>query len=215
MKKPALWMVACSCVSILGGAGTADAKVIDKNRFKGTAAVVSCSQAEEIVCPDGFSGSIQTDIFLSGEEFVARSEAFPEEPQNHLFATVRTFNSCTQEFSAAFGNVPNSSTQSLQSASLQGVVPLRDFDTEEPAGSIAVNVALQGFGDIQKDKETIKFDFEGPEGTTIVVMIHVKGDTRRATASGTLSQNGTPVACTFSEGTLIKTNVGDKTLEHP
>jgi hypothetical protein len=215
MNKKLVWMAACTCVSNLAVAGAASAEVIDKNRFKGTVAAVSCSQTEEIVCPEGFSGSIQTDIFLSGEEFVARSDAFPEEPQNHLFATVRTFNSCTQEFAASFGSLPNSSTQSLQSASLQGVVPLKDFDTEEPAGSIAVDVALQGFGDIQKDRELIKFDFEGPEGTTIVVMIHVKGDTRPATASGTLSLNGSPVACTFSEGILMKVNNGDKVLEHP
>jgi hypothetical protein len=215
MQKKLVWMVACIGVSTLAVTGSASARVIDKNRFKGTIAVVSCSQMEAIACDGGLEGSIQTDIFLSGEEFVTRSDTFPDDATNNLFATVRRFNSCTQEFSASFGSLPSSSTQSLQSAHLQGVVPLRDFDTEAPAGSLAVNVSLSGIGDIVRDRSRLKFDFEGPEGTTIVVMINLRGQTRSATASGTLSLDGSPVTCAFSDGTLMNVNNGDKTLEHP
>ena len=215
MKKNLVWMVACICVSTLAVAGTASARVIDKNKFKGTIAAVTCSQMEAIVCDGDLEGSIQTDIFLSGEEFVTRSDNFPDASGNHLFATVRRFNSCTQEFSASFGNLPNSSTQSLQSAHLQGVVPLKDSETEAPAGSLAVDVNMSGIGHIVKDRSRLKFDFEGPEGTTIVVMINVKGKTRSATASGALSLDGNPLTCAFSSGTLMDANNGDKTLEHP
>jgi hypothetical protein len=215
MKKKLVWMVACICVSTVAVTGTASARVIDKNKFKGTVAAVSCSQMEAIVCDGDLEGSIQTDIFLSGEEFVTRSDNFPDDAQNNLFVTVRRINSCTEEFSASFGSLPNSSTQSLQSAHLEGVVPLRDFETEAPAGSLAVNVNMSGIGDIVQDRSRLKFDFEGPEGTTIVVMINLKGKTRSATVSGALSLDGSPVTCAFSAGTLMDVINGDKTLEHP
>jgi hypothetical protein len=215
MKKKLLWMVAWICVGSVAVAGTASARVIDKNRFKGTTAAVTCSQVAAIVCDDGLEGSIQTDIFLSGEEFVTRSDNFPDDAGNNLFATVRTFNSCTQEFSGSFGSLPNSSTQSLQSAHLQGVVPLQDFETEAPAGSLAVDVNMSGIGSIVHDRSRVRFDFEGPEGTTVAIMINLKGKTRSATASGTLSLDGSPLTCAFSDGTLMDVNNGDKTLEHP
>jgi hypothetical protein len=215
MKKKLVCMVACICVNTLALAGTASARVVDKNKMKGTVAAVTCSQMEAIVCDGGLEGSIQTDIFLSGEEFVTRSDTFPDQAGNNLFATVRRVNSCTQEFSASFGSLPNSSTQSLQSAHLQGVVPLHDFDTQAPAGSLALDVMMSGIGDVVKDRSRLKFDFEGPEGTTVVVMIHVNGRTRSASASGALALDGVPVTCAFSSGMLMNVNNGDKTLEHP
>ena len=214
MHKKLFWVVVCICVSTLAATGSASAKVIDRNGFKGTIAVVVCSQTEHIVCDGDFPGTIQTDIFVSGEEFVSRSTTFPDEAQNNLFVTARTINSCTEEFSASFGSLPHSSEQSLQSADLHGVVPLRDFEDESPAGTMSVDVTMQGFGEIVEDKSKLRFDFEGPEGTTIVVSIKLKGKTRSATASGTLSLNGTPVACTFAEATLMETDNGDKTIEH-
>jgi hypothetical protein len=214
MHKKLVWIVACTCSSILGVAGTASAKVIARNNFKGTIAVVQCSQTENITCDFGLPGTIQTDTFVSGEEFVSQSTEFPPDAQNNLFVTVRRINSCTQEFSASFGSLPNSSTQSLQSADLQGVVPLRDFEDDSPAGTMSVDVTMEGFGNIVKDRSRLRFDFEGPEGTIIVVSIKLKGDTRSATASGTLSLNGSPIACTFGEATLMKTDNGDKTIEH-
>jgi hypothetical protein len=215
MNKKIVWMVACILVGVFAGAERASAKVIDKNRFKGTVAAVVCSQSQDIVCDGGFPGTLQTDVFLSGEEFVTRSSTFPPDAQNNLFATVRQFDSCTGEFSASFGSLANSSEQSLQSAELQGVVSLVDFESGNPAGSLAVDVSLQGVGDIVQDKERIRFDFEGPEGTTIVVSIRVKGKTRPAIASGTLALDGVPLSCTFAEGTLMDSMSGDKTLEHP
>jgi hypothetical protein len=217
MNKKLVRIVACVAVSILGAAGSASARVIDKNRFKGNTAFAVCSQTEEIVCDFGVPGTIQTDIFVSGEEFVTRSDEFPADAQNHVFVTARKFNSCTQELSASFGNVENgvSFQGTLQSATLLGVVPLKDFDTEQPAGSMSVNLNFQGFGAVGKDKSRIRFDFENPEGTITVISINLRGKTRSATVSGSLSFNGTPVTCAFTDVTLTDTNNGDKTLEHP
>jgi hypothetical protein len=209
-----VWIAACASVSILGVAGTASAKVIQKNKFKGTVAAVTCSQTQNIVCEGGQPGTIQTDIFLSGEEFVSKSSGFPRDAQNNLFVTERTFNSCTEEFSASFGSLADASDQNLQSADLNGVVPLKDAEDESPAGTMSVDVSLQGFGPIDKTRSRERFEFEGPEGTTIVITIKMKAETRAATASGTVSLNGSPVACTFAEGTLMKTKNGDKQVEH-
>jgi hypothetical protein len=216
MKKKLVWMVGCIGVSTLAVAGTANARVVDKNKVKGTMAAVVCSQMQAITCDFGAEGSIQRDIFISGEEFVTRSETFPDTATNNLFATVVTSNSCTQTTSGSFGSVPNSSTQSLQSAHLQGVVALNDFDTGLPTGSsLAVDVNMTGIGDIVKDRSKLKFDFENPEGITTVVTIHLKGDTRSASVSGSLSLDGSPLTCAFSGGTLMHINNGDKLLEHP
>jgi hypothetical protein len=213
MHTRLVWIATCACVSILGVAGTASAKVIVKNKFKGTVAAVTCSQTQNIDCGGGVPGTIQTDIFLSGEEFVSKSLDFPPDAQNNLFVTARTSNSCTGEVSAFIGSLPDGSDQNLQSADLNGVVPLRDADDDSPAGTMSVDVAMDGFGPIDKNKSKLRFDFESPEGTTIIVTIKMKAESRAATASGTISLNGTPVACTFAQGTLMKTKNGDKQVE--
>ena len=215
MHTKLVWIATCACASILGVAGTASARVITKNKFKGTVAAVVCSETQNIVCDGGLPGTIETDIFLNGEEFVSKSNTFPPEAQNNLSVTARTANSCTGEVSASVGSLPDASDQNLQSADLNGVVPLKDSEDESPAGTISVDVALAGFGPIDKTKSKLRFDFESPEGTTIVITIKMKGETRAATASGTISLNGTPVACTFAEGTLMKTKNGDKQVERP
>jgi hypothetical protein len=213
MHTKLVWIVTCACVSILGVTGTASARVIVKNKFKGTVAAVTCSETQNIVCEGGAPGTIQTDIFLSGEEFVSKSNDFPPDAQNNLFVTARTSNSCTGDVEASVGSLPDGSDQNLQGADLNGVVPLRDAEDDSPAGSIAVDVALDGFGPIDKNKSKLRFDFESPEGTTIVITIKMKAESRAATASGTISLNGTPVACTFGEGTLMKTKNGEKQVE--
>jgi hypothetical protein len=214
MHKKLVWMFVCTCVSIVAGAGTASAKVIATNQMKGTVAVVQCSHTENIDCGGGFPGTLQTDIFTSGEEFVTESGEFPPEATNLLFVTVRRINSCTFEGSASIGSLSHSSTQSLQSAHLQGVVPLRDSEDDSPAGTMAVDITMQGSGPIDHDRSKLRFDFEGPEGTTFVISIKVKGDTRTATASGTLSLNGSPVACTLHDAMLLQTLNADRTVEH-
>src|SRR5688572_8761169 len=105
MDKRHLWIVAGFTVSILGGAGRADARVISSNYFKGQVAATVCSGTEAIVCDGGFSGSIQTDIFVSGEEFVFKSSSSPTDAQSNLFVTARQYNSCTDQFSATFGSL--------------------------------------------------------------------------------------------------------------
>ena len=213
MKKKLVWIVACTGLSVLGSSGIASARVIDKNKFKGMIAATSCSRNDSIVCDGGFAGSITTDIFMNGEEFVTRTDEFPPEAGNNLFVTVRKINSCTGEFLGSIGSLPHSSTQSLQSAHFQGLVPLRDFETELPVGNIAVNVNLQGVGPITKDKTKDKFEFPGPEGNTLVITIKLKGETRSGVASGTLVLDGNPVTCAFGNVTLMKTKNGDKTVE--
>jgi hypothetical protein len=217
MNTKRVWIVACVAVSIVAGAGSASARVIDKNRFKGKTAFAVCSQTEEITCDFGVPGTIQTDIFVSGEEFVTRSADFPPDAQNHAFVTVQTTNSCTQESSASFGNLENGVNfqGSLQSATLLGLVTLKDFNTEQPVGTASLNLNFQGTGAIGKDKSKIRFDFENPDGTTTVISINLKGKTRSATVSGSLSVNGSPVTCAFTDATMTDSNNGDKTLEHP
>jgi hypothetical protein len=216
MHKTLLRIATLAVVLVAARAGTASARVVQKANTRGKIATAVCSSTQAIVCDGGFPGSIQTDVFVSGEEFVQRLDESPVEILDNLFVTLRQFNSCTQEFSASFGSVPNaSSQQSLQSADFQGVVPLKDFDDESPAGSLAVDVSLEGFGTVVREKLRDRFAFEGPEGTTIVISVHANGRTRPATATGTLILDGTPLACSFGDSQLITSRNASRTLEHP
>lgn len=215
MDKKLIWIIACSALSILGGGGRAGATA-RSNFFQGRIALVACSQEETVDCGDGFTGTIQTNIFVSGDEFLSKTAGQTPDGQNHLGVTSVRFNGCTGDFRAAFGSLADASRQQgLQSASVQGVVPLKDFDDESPAGSMSVNVAFEGFGDVQDDRSRIRFDFPGPDGTTVVIAIRTDGRSRAATASGTLALDGNPVACTFGEGTLMDSKSGDLTIERP
>jgi hypothetical protein len=216
MGKTLLRVGTLAIVAVVGAAGTASARVVEKVSVKGKVAATVCSRTEAIACEGGGTGTIQTDVFVSGEEFVERLNGPPTQSLNNLFVTFRQFDSCRDEFSAAFGSLPNvASQQSLQSAELQGVVPLKDFEDESPAGSLSVDVTVQGFGAVVREKIRDRFEFEGPDGTTIVIALHVNGRTRPATASGTLSLDGVPLDCSFGEAQLMTSNSGSRTLEHP
>jgi hypothetical protein len=219
MNEKLVLLVTCTVVSILGRAGSASADVIDQFKVKGKSAVVVCSHTETVNCNDPsfpeFTGTIQTDIHVSGDELITRSSSFPVDTQNHLFVTAVVSNSCTFESFATVGSLENGySFQSLQSASLQGVVPLRNFDDNSPAGSISVDVSLQGFGATTMDKDKLRFPFPLEDGSVLVFSSTFKGKTRSATASGTLVLNGEPVTCTFHDGMLLDINQGAKVVEH-
>jgi hypothetical protein len=216
MGKTLLRVATWAIVAVAGAAGTASARVVEKFSLKGKVALTVCSRTEAIACDGGGTGSVQTDVFISGEEFAERLNGPPTQSLNNLFVTFRQFDSCVGEFSASFGSLPNgASQQSLQSAELQGVVPLKDFEDESPAGSLAVDLALEGLGTVVKEKFRDRFEFEGPDGTTTVIAVHVNGRARPATASGTLSLDGTPLDCSFGETQLMTSNRGSRTLEHP
>ena len=161
---------ACAVLSIVGGTGSASAAVVENFHSKGEIAAAVCSKTQVVDCGDGFISSIQTDVFVSGEEFKTRSRTSPTDAHNNLFVTVRQINGCTNEFSGSVGSLPDASTQqNLQSAELQGVVALNDIDTGAPAGTMAVDVTFEGAGAIVLDRFRIRFDFEDPPGTTIVI----------------------------------------------
>jgi hypothetical protein len=214
MGKPLFRVATWAIVAVAGAAGTASARVVEKASTRGKLALTVCSSAQPIACEFG-PGSIETDVFVSGEEFVEKLGDPPKQSMNNLFVTIRRFDSCTGEFTAAFGSLPNAaSQQSLQSAELAGVVPLKDFDDESPAGSLAVDLTLEGFGAVVREKTRVRFDFEGPEGTTIVIDIHTDGRTRSATASGTLTLDRAPLTCAFGDTRLMTSKNANRTLEH-
>jgi hypothetical protein len=211
VKRIVVW----TALAMVAGTGTASARVVDKFTSRGKSAAVVCSHTEQIECPFGFFGTIQTDVFVSGDEFTSRSSSSGTEENNNVFVTLIQFNTCTQEFTAAFGSLPDAfSQQSLQSAELQGVVPLKDFETEDPAGALSVDLSFEGFGDTVRDKFRDHFQFETPDGTTIMFVSRSDGKRRSATVSGTLALDGTPLTCTLVDGTLTDVNSGSRTLEH-
>jgi hypothetical protein len=216
MNKKLGLMVGCAAVGFLGGVGSASAKVVDNVHFKGKVAAAVCSATESIACGNGSLGTVERNVFVSGQELFSKTNTFPTVAQNGVFVTIVTNNTCTNEFSASFGSVDNAfSQQAMQSAALHGVLSLKDVDTEEPRGQMSVDVSLEGFGVVQQDKDELHFHFDDENGDTIAIFVHFKGKTRSATGSGTLSLNGTPITCTFHDGSLLDTSSGSRTLLHP
>ena len=210
LKRIVVW----TALALLAGTGTASARVVNKFTFKGKIAAVRCTHTEQIECPFGFFGTIQTTVFVNGEEIVV-NEGSGQETHNNLFALFIRSNSCTSEETAAFGALPGaSSQQSLQSAELQGDVPLVDYITEEPAGTLSVDLSFDGFGDTVRDKFRDHFQFEFPDGSNVKFVSRRDGKQRSANVTGTLSFNGTPLTCTLEAGTLEDINSGSRQLEH-
>jgi hypothetical protein len=184
------------------------ATVIEKSHFKGQTAFTVCRVSESITCADGLSGQLDTNVFLSGDEFSSRSLQFPDDAQNNVFATVVQSSTCTEELTASFGSVSGGFTwQGLQSAQLQGSFPLQSFDEGGPSGTIDLALSLEGFGETRKDGEKFKFDFE-TEGGLVVISGAFSGKSRSAAASGTVILNGTELSCAFDEGTLADSKSG-------
>ena len=210
LKRIVLW----TGLALVAGTGTASARVVSKATFKGKIAAVMCTHTQQIECPFGFFGTIQTTVFVNGEEIVV-NEGSGMETHNNLFATFIQANSCTFEEIGSVGSLPGaSSQQGLQSAEMQGDVPLKDFDTNLPAGTLSVDLSFEGFGDTVRDKFRDHFQFEIPDDTTIMFVSRSDGKRRSATVSGTLALDGTPLTCTLADGTLPDVNSGSRTLEH-
>src|SRR5881394_2074307 len=69
-------------VMVAGISANAKAEVIDKTTFRGGFAFAFFSQTTPITCADGTSGTIETSASVSGNEFLNRSRALPDEDLN-------------------------------------------------------------------------------------------------------------------------------------
>ena len=97
----------------------------------------------------------------------------------------------------------------LNSAEIQGTIPLRDSDTDEPDGTLEVDLDLNGFGDTQTEGDHIRFDFPTDDGQ-LFVAIKFAEKSRSATASGTIRLDGTDIPCTIDETGMIDTKNGSR-----
>jgi len=214
MNRKLSRVVIWSAVVVLGTAGSAVARLIEAIKVKGKVGSLVCRHSEAIVCDGGFPGTLQTDIFVSGEQFVTRSNTFPREATNNLFATVIESNSCTDESSGRFGSLPKAARQNgLQSADLRGTIPLLDAEDGTPAGTLRVDVEMRGVGATTTTKTKDRFAFETPDGKTTVITTTFRGKTRLATAEGPLFLDGNLVDCTFDDETLQDLEQGSRTVE--
>jgi hypothetical protein len=212
MRTKSIPVIIAAGTFVVGAAAIA-ARVIEKSNFKGKFAFTVCSDSETITCEDGTSGSLSTDVFLDGTEFSSKSQQFPDLAQNTVTVTLQQFNSCTGQFSGGFGTVEDAfSAQGLESADLEGSVPLTAFEGGS-FGTLDVDVTLEGFGNIRNDRSKFRFEFEGDEGP-VVVSGRFNGKSRSATSSGTLTLDGSEVSCVFQDGTLTDSKSGFREVQH-
>jgi hypothetical protein len=202
--------VAIAGIAILAGSVAAAATVLEKFHFKGKSAFAVCRMSTPITCDGDFPGQVDVGVFISGDEAASRDNQSPREASNMIFATIIQTNSCTGESSADVGSANGGlEIHALNSAEIQGTIPLRDAYTEEPDGTLDVDLDVNGFGDTQTQGDHIRFDFPTDDGQ-LFIDIRFTEKSRSATASGTIRLDGTDIPCTIDEAGMIDTKNGSR-----
>jgi hypothetical protein len=198
---------------VAGIAADAKAEVLEKTTFSGAFAFAFFNQTTPITCTDGTAGTIDTTANISGNEFLTRSRALPDEDVNAVSITGSRFDSCTGAFIFGQATVSNTFTQSaLQSATLVANVTLVDLDGN-PVGTAVINLSLAGTGPTSSNQFHSRFVFEGPNGEEIVSTSHSKGTSRNVTASGSVVVFGVELIGAFQVGNLQQVKSGSSQLQ--
>lgn len=204
---------ATAMLMVAGISAEAKAEVLEKTTFRGAFAFAFFNQSTPITCADGTAGTIDTTANISGNEFLTRSRALPDEDVNAVSVTATRSDSCTGAFIFGQATVSNTFAQSaLQSATLVANVTLVDLDGN-PVGTAAINLSLAGTGATSFNQFHSRFVFEGPNGEEIVSTSHSKGSSRNATASGSVVVFGVELIGAFQVGNLQQVKSGSSQLQ--
>jgi hypothetical protein len=212
MGTKTIKMTAMAVAVAAGLSGSAAAEVIEKTTFKGSFAFALFSQETPITCADGSASVLNTTVGITANEFVSRSRQFPDVATNTLFLTGSRFDSCTGTGVFGQASVDNAFSQNdLQSATMVATVTLVDFDGN-PAGTLAVNVTLEGTGTTIFSQTHNRSEFEGPDGP-IVIITRARGTSRNATASGSVVFDGVELIGSFLFGSVQESRSGSTELQ--
>jgi hypothetical protein len=177
----------------MGVAARADAKIVDKTRFKGIQVVASFFGSVPITCADTSTGEFFVNGFLSGADQVFKFHGTPKIDGNAVVVDVFFSNSCTGEFRGASGAVINGlkpPNRNLEFASMEGSTLIQDF-FDGAQFPFSLDVELQGFGDISagRFKEHTKTE-NTDAGTVTITHSDFANANRSAVATGTVSIDG-------------------------
>jgi hypothetical protein len=204
-------MVVLATVVMANGGG-AGAAVLSHSTFKGKNASATFLNNEPITCADGSVGVLETSLSVTGAEFVSRSHQSRPTQTNEATLFASTFDSCTGTVIFSSGVLAGAfAPDDLTSATFTGTVPLTQFDGTS-AGSVTLNLTLTGTGFISSSASTFRFTFEGPDGP-VVVSGHQKGQSRPATASGSVVMNGVELIGAFQDAVLADSKSGTLQLQ--
>jgi hypothetical protein len=187
-------------ILFMGVAARADARVVDKTRFKGIQVVASFFGSTPITCADSSQGEFFVNGFLSGADQVFKFHGSPKIDGNAVVVDVFFSNSCTGEFRGASGAVINGlnpPSRNLEFASMQGNTLIQDF-FDGAQFLFSLDVDLQGFGEISagRFKEHTKTE-NTQNGTVTITHSDFANANRSAVATGTVTIDGITVSPEF------------------
>jgi hypothetical protein len=164
-------------------AGTpASAAVVSRTAFQEERAVLAFTHVEPLVCDDGSSSSLITDVFVITTE---RREggALTSEAR----AEVVRRNGCTGEFQEAFPVVtdPDAEVSGVDAARLDVSFELIEFSTGEPLGFLDVALDFDGSGDVTRRFETTTRCSDG-----LTTRTRSRLESNIADVEGTVALNG-------------------------
>ena len=188
MRK--LATIAAVLVISLAAVAPARAAVIDHQVLKGKAANLEFLKSTPKTCADGSQGSTDTFLSLFGEESLITSRASGRTLINALSTTVAVVDTCTGDLvSLAVGQVEGGfNSLTPKKAILNANVPLTDLFTGAPAGTLSVALTLLGGSIVSFTNSHDRIVFS----ENVFRTDHVRGTSRPANATGSLTLNGVP-----------------------
>ena len=214
--KTALLLV--TTLTTTGLAYSAQAKTVDKQKFKGSQAATSFSANNALTCADGTTGTVFSSGFLSGSDSISKETGTPKTVTNGIFVEVDIYsNTCTGvNFNFGDGSIANGYTppnKKLNSAGLEGSTTVQDFDTGNTI-PVVLDLVIEGTGPLTATKAHSKTrTVEGKNGPVTITTTTSANSNRDGVVSGTLSIDGTELDATFSPTTLSSNGSTEITIE--
>jgi hypothetical protein len=195
---------------VLGWACPGSAEILTKTQFKSENAQALFVQVTPITCDDGSSGTLETQVFVSGFAQVVKSTSgIPN--ISEAFASYFQFNTCIDGFVSAFRIIdnPDYTQTGTLSASLNVSFQLFDESTGAFLGFLDVALDFTGVGPATRTNS-----HSITHSGNLVFKSRSNGDFRAAALSGTIAFEGNELIDSASFAQLSDVKQGEMVVEH-
>jgi hypothetical protein len=196
---------------VVVGTSAHAAKSVDKESFKGSQASTSFSSTTSTTCADHSKGTVTANGFITGSDSISKETGSPKTVTNGVSVELDNYsNSCTGasvgfgDGTAANGYTPPN--KKLNSAGLEGTVPVQDIDSGYTA-TVVLDLVIEGTGPISAEKSHSRTrTVQGKKGP-VTIEIDTSADSNRSgVVSGTISIDGVELDATFDGPTTLSSN---------
>lgn len=182
----------------------------ERVQFRGKIATLGFFERIEVTCEDGSAGVVDTSISLQLFSNGVRS-SMGNSDERAIMLFFSHFSSCTgtsREF-IGFEEPEEYRQQRVQSASFAHSFDMVDVFTDEPIGTLTLDVELRGIGPTHRINEHTR-----SKSGNFTFHSHVNGASRQAVASGTVDLDGVELIDSDQFGSLADIHSGDMTITH-